>query len=89
LGAAALEERRVRRDLVAEDQLLRNVVDALRLALGECPDGCLEAALWHGVEGCFIARRVFDEAIDIMLDAGWACRRNGRLFGLPRRQRGL
>ena len=45
---SAERARFVRRELVAEDQLLRNVVGALRRALDEHPDGCLEAALWHG-----------------------------------------
>jgi hypothetical protein len=73
----------VKHDLIAEGRLLRNVVDALRLALDERPDGCLEAALWHGVEACFVPRMIFDEAIDLMVDAGWAIRRDGRLFAGP------
>jgi len=45
------------------DRLQRNVIAALRRALAEHPEGCLEAKLWHGVEACGVARRVFDEAI--------------------------
>lgn len=62
------------------DALLRNVIAALRRALAEHPEGCLEARLWHGVEACGVTRRVFDEAIKIMLTAGWSSRRHGRLF---------
>jgi hypothetical protein len=69
----------VRRDLVAEGQLLQNVVGALRRALDEHPDGCLEAALWHGVEACFVPRVIFDEAVGIMVSEGWARRAFGRL----------
>ena len=64
----------MRQDLIAEGRLLRNVVDALRLALEERPDGCLEATLWQGVGACRVPRMIFDEAIDIMVDAGWARR---------------
>ena len=69
----------MRRDLVAEGQLLRNVVGALLRALDEHPDGCLEAALWHGVEACFVPRVIFDEAVGIMVHEGWARRAFGRL----------
>jgi hypothetical protein len=69
----------MRRDLITEGRLLRNVVDALRLALDEHSDGCLEAALWHGVEACPVPREIFDEAVDIMIDAGWARRLGVRL----------
>jgi hypothetical protein len=75
-GAAAVEEGTVSR----EDRLLGNVIDALRLVLDERPDGCLEAALWHGVEACFVAREVFDEAVEIMVNVGWASRVGGRLL---------
>jgi hypothetical protein len=64
----------------APDVLLRNVIAALRRALAEHPEGCLEARLWHGVEACGVARGVFDEAIKITLTAGWCSRRHGRLF---------
>jgi hypothetical protein len=68
----------------APDVLVRNVIAALRRALAERPEGCLEARLWHGVEACGVARRVFDEAIEIMLTAGWCSRRHGRLLsGAP------
>ena len=70
----------MRRDLIAEGRLLRNVVDALRLALDDRPDGCRESALWLGVQACGVTRPIFDEAIQIMLDAGWTSRRYGRLF---------
>ena len=73
----------MRRDLITESRLLRNVVDALRLALDERPAGCRENALWRGVEACGVASGIFDEAIEIMLDAGWASRRHGRLFSGP------
>jgi len=69
-----------KRGRIAEDRLLRNVIAALRRALAERPEGCLEARLWHGVEACGVARKVFDEAIEIMLTAGWSSRRYGRLF---------
>ena len=72
----------MRRELVAEDQLLRNVVGALRRALDEHPDGCLEAALWHGVEACFVPRVIFDEAVDIIVYAGLARRSGGRLYAV-------
>jgi len=45
----------MRRDLIAEGRLLRNVVDALRLALDERPEGCRESVLCHGVEACGVA----------------------------------
>jgi hypothetical protein len=73
----------MRRDLITEGRLLLNVVDALRLALDERPDGCRESAVWRGVEACGVARAIFDEAIEIMLDAGWANRQHGRLFSGP------
>ena len=76
---AAVEDGTVRRDLIVEDRLLRNVVGALRRALNEHPDGCLEAALWHGVEACFVPRVIFNEAVDIMVYAGLAVRAGGRL----------
>jgi hypothetical protein len=59
-------------DPIAEGRLLGNVVDALRQALDERPDGCLEARLWHGAEVCFVSRRVFDEAVECMVSLGWA-----------------
>ena len=66
----------VRRDLVAEGQLLRDVVGALLRALDEHPDGCLGAALWHGVEACFVPRVIFDEAVGIMVyEILWSDRR--------------
>jgi len=74
----------VRRDLVAEGQLLRNVVGALLRALDEHPDGCLEAALWHGVEACFVPRVIFDEAVGIIVYEGWARRAFGRLHPAAR-----
>lgn len=61
------------------EKLLRNVVAALRRVLDEHPDGCLEAALWHGVEACFVPRVIFDEAVNIMVYVGWARRAGGRL----------
>jgi hypothetical protein len=76
---AAVEDRAVRRGLIAEGQLLRNVIGALRRALDDHPGGCLEAALWHGVEACSVPRVIFDEAIDIMVYAGLALRTGGRL----------
>jgi hypothetical protein len=68
------------RDRTAEGRLLRHVIAALRQALAEHPEGCRESSLWHGVEACGVARRVFDEAIETMLNAGWCSRRHGRLF---------
>lgn len=69
----------MRQDLIAEGRLLRNVVDALRLALDERSDGCLEVTLWRGVEACSVPRMIFDEAIDIMVHAGWARRAGDRV----------
>jgi hypothetical protein len=72
------------RDWIAEGRLVRNVIAALRRALTEHADGCRESSLWHGVEARGVARRVFDEAIVIMLNTGWSNRRYGRLFaGAP------
>ena len=84
----AIEDRTVRRGLFAEDQLLRNVVGALRRALDDHPDGCLEAALWRGVEACFVPRSVFNEAVDIMVYVGLALRAGGRLHAGLNRTRG-
>ena len=67
-------------DWIAEGRLVRNVIAALRRALAEHAEGCRESSLWHGVEACGVARRVFDEAIEIMFNAGWSSRRYGRLF---------
>ena len=50
----------MRQDLIAEGRLLRNVVDALRLALDERSDGCLEVTLWRGVEACSVPRMSFN-----------------------------
>jgi hypothetical protein len=72
-------------DLIAEDKLVQNVVRALRLALDERRDGCLEVELWHGVAACLVPRPIFDEAIDIMLTAGWVQRSGARLHGGVRR----
>ena len=77
---AAVEDGTVRRDLIAEDQLLRNVIGALRRALDDHPDGCREAALWHGVEACFVPRVIFNEAVEIMVYAGLALRVGRRLY---------
>jgi hypothetical protein len=68
------------RDWIAEGRLVRNVIAALRRALAEHAEGCRESSLWHGVEACGVARSVFDEAIEIMLNTGWSCRRYDRLF---------
>jgi len=81
----AVADRTMRRGVFDEDQLLRNVVGALRRALDDHPDGCVEAALWRGVEACFVPRSVFNEAVDIMVYAGLALRADGRLHaGLNR-----
>ena len=69
----------MRCDLVAEDRLRRNVVGALLWALDAHPDGCLEAALWHGVEACVVPGVIFDEAVSSMVYEGWARRAFGRL----------
>jgi hypothetical protein len=62
------------------------VIGALRRALDDHPDGCLEGALWHGVEACFVPRVIFNEAVDIMVYAGLALRVGGRLHaGLNRK----
>ena len=76
----ASERTDLNRDLVAGSQLLRNVIEALCRALDEHPEGCLESTLWRGVEACGVAREVFDDAVDIMITAGRARRRGGRLF---------
>jgi hypothetical protein len=39
----------MKRDLIAEGRLLRNVVDALRRALREHPEGCQEDLLREGL----------------------------------------
>jgi hypothetical protein len=75
-----LSDRTKKRDWFAEDRLVRNVIAALRRALAEHAEGCRESSLWRGVEACGVARRVFDKAIVIMLNAGWSSRRYGRLF---------
>ena len=67
--------------LIAEDRLLGNVVSALRLAVDERPEGCLEIELWHGVAACFVPRTIFDEAIDIIVTAGWVRRAGARVHG--------
>ena len=81
---AAVEDRAVRRGLIAEGQLLRNVIGALRRALDDHPGGCLEAALWHGVEACLVPRAIFDEAIDIMVIRLPIFRIDGRGLSLAR-----
>lgn len=73
-----LSDRTKKRDWFAENRLVRNVIAALRRALAEHAEGCRESSLW--LEACGVARRVFDEAIVIMLNAGWSSRRYGRLF---------
>jgi hypothetical protein len=72
-----VEDRTVRRGLFAEDQLLRNVVGTLRRALDDHPDGCLDAALWRGVEACFVLRSVFNEAGELWSARVWRCARAG------------
>jgi hypothetical protein len=69
--------------LFAGSRLLRNVIEALRRAIDEHPEGCLESTLWRGVEACGVAREVFDDAVDIMITAGRISRRGGRLFAGP------
>ena len=82
---AAVEDGTVTCDLIAEAQLLRNVIGALRRALDDHPEGCLEAVLWHGVEACFVPRVIFNEAVDILICTGLALRAGGRLHaGLNR-----
>lgn len=74
--------------MVAEGRLLWNVMSALRRALDEHPNGCLEAALWHGVEACFVPRKVFDKAVNIMIGAGGrGARAHGLLPGTKFQQR--
>jgi hypothetical protein len=59
----------MKRDRIAEGLPLRNMIDAPRRALDEHPKCCLEAALWHEVEACSVARGILDGA---MLGTGWS-----------------
>jgi hypothetical protein len=74
----------MKRDLIAEGRLLRNVVDALRQAVDEHPEGCLEGALWDAVEACGVPRSIFDEAVEMMIAVGWIKRGNFHLFSPAR-----
>jgi hypothetical protein len=75
----------MKRDLIAEGRLLRNVVGALRQALREHPEGCLEAPLRRGVEACGVDRGVFDEAIEILINNRWITRVGDRLHSVQPR----